>query len=222
MSEFDEEAERERLREQYEQDQADRESTQRMSDLLLKGATMTNAHCGTCGDPIFRQNDEEFCPTCQEAVAVEESDAEADDVDHLIPQREADADGAADAQSADPSQSDRSPSDASAAAAEPSTGDRAAADQSAADRSPTVDRSGEAGRDPLVPEQGADRSTAQNAQTTVADRSGDAIVDSRAAVETTLERFATAAAETSDPRRAQDHLAAAREAAETLAALDRL
>ncbi|MFB6162347.1 MAG: Sjogren's syndrome/scleroderma autoantigen 1 family protein, partial [Halococcoides sp.] len=74
MSEFDEEAERERLREQYERDKADRESTQRMSDLLLKGATMTNAHCGTCGDPIFRQNGDEFCPTCQESVDIDDAE----------------------------------------------------------------------------------------------------------------------------------------------------
>ncbi|WP_247730411.1 Sjogren's syndrome/scleroderma autoantigen 1 family protein [Halovivax limisalsi] len=61
---IDKEALREELREKYERDEQKRESTRRMSDLLLKGATMTNGHCGTCGDPIFRQNGVNFCPTC--------------------------------------------------------------------------------------------------------------------------------------------------------------
>jgi hypothetical protein len=61
---FDKEAEREKLREQYERDQKRREATQHMSDLLLKGATMTNAHCDECGSPIFRYDGEAFCPTC--------------------------------------------------------------------------------------------------------------------------------------------------------------
>ncbi len=79
MSDFDKEAEREKLREKYEHDQDEREATERMSDLLLKGATMTNAHCGTCGDPIFRYEGQEFCSTCQEVVA--EADEEADDAE---------------------------------------------------------------------------------------------------------------------------------------------
>lgn len=73
MSEnFDKEAERERLREKYESDSADREVTERMSQLLLQGATMTNKHCETCGSPIFRYQGQAFCPTCQA-----EADAEA-------------------------------------------------------------------------------------------------------------------------------------------------
>jgi uncharacterized Zn finger protein (UPF0148 family) len=66
MSDFDKEAERERLREKYEEEEEEREATQRMSQLLLQGATMTNQHCEVCGDPIFRQEGREFCPTCQE------------------------------------------------------------------------------------------------------------------------------------------------------------
>lgn len=68
MSEFDKEAEREKLREKYEQDEQDRENTRRMSELLLQGATMTGKHCGACGDPIFRYDGQEFCPTCQREV----------------------------------------------------------------------------------------------------------------------------------------------------------
>lgn len=64
MSDFDREAEREKLREQFERDKQKRKQSERMSELLLKGATMTNKHCDTCGDPIFRHDGQEFCPTC--------------------------------------------------------------------------------------------------------------------------------------------------------------
>ncbi|MFB6166312.1 MAG: Sjogren's syndrome/scleroderma autoantigen 1 family protein [Haloarculaceae archaeon] len=95
MSDFDREAERERLREQYERDKQDREATERMSDLLLKGATMTNAHCGTCGDPIFRYEGQEFCPTCQERVGDADgdqstADAEKQQSDAAQPQADSD------------------------------------------------------------------------------------------------------------------------------------
>ncbi|MXR20528.1 hypothetical protein GRX66_07880 [Halobacterium sp. PCN9] len=60
---FDEEAVRRELREKYEDD--DREETERMSELLLKGATMTNQHCDACGTPIFRYDGQAFCPNCQ-------------------------------------------------------------------------------------------------------------------------------------------------------------
>ncbi|WP_408959971.1 Sjogren's syndrome/scleroderma autoantigen 1 family protein [Natrinema sp. 74] len=82
MSDFDKEAEREKLREKYERDKEEREATQRMSDLLLKGATMTNAHCGTCGDPLFQQNGTTFCPSCHgNPDAVEGTDLEAQPAD---------------------------------------------------------------------------------------------------------------------------------------------
>ncbi|AQL42783.1 hypothetical protein BV210_08690 [Halorientalis sp. IM1011] len=94
MSDFDKEAEREKLREKYGRDEDDREATERMSDLLLKGATMTNAHCGTCGDPIFRYEGQEFCPTCQQVVS------EADEGGEQAPEEPAGAemDAAADAE----------------------------------------------------------------------------------------------------------------------------
>jgi uncharacterized Zn finger protein (UPF0148 family) len=66
--EFDREAERERLREKYERDKADREATEQMSELLLQGATMTNRHCPECHSPVFRYDGTEFCPTCQREV----------------------------------------------------------------------------------------------------------------------------------------------------------
>ncbi|MBV0925642.1 hypothetical protein KTS45_15660 [Halomicroarcula limicola] len=77
MSDFDKEAEREKLRERFEAEEEKREATEQMSELLLKGATMTNAHCSDCGDPVFRYDGQEFCPTCQKPISREE--AEADD-----------------------------------------------------------------------------------------------------------------------------------------------
>jgi uncharacterized Zn finger protein (UPF0148 family) len=62
--EFDKEAEKEKLREQLAEEEAKREATQQMSELLLKGATMTNRHCDQCGDPLFRHEGREFCPSC--------------------------------------------------------------------------------------------------------------------------------------------------------------
>jgi uncharacterized Zn finger protein (UPF0148 family) len=80
MSDFDKEAEREKLRKKFAKDEQKRERTSRMSELLLKGATMTNKH-HDCGSPVFRWDGEEFCPTCQgapdgEGVAVIEENAE--------------------------------------------------------------------------------------------------------------------------------------------------
>ena len=83
MSEFDKEAEREKLREKYGEEQADREATEHMSELLLQGATMTNKHCNSCGDPVFRQNGQEFCPSCGQAT------------DGDVPQQTAQAESAA-------------------------------------------------------------------------------------------------------------------------------
>ncbi|MDZ7701106.1 MAG: Sjogren's syndrome/scleroderma autoantigen 1 family protein [Halobacteriales archaeon] len=62
--EFDKEAEREKLRQQLAAEEESRQATQHMSELLLKGATMTNRHCDDCGDPLFRHEGREFCPTC--------------------------------------------------------------------------------------------------------------------------------------------------------------
>ena len=77
--EFDREAEREKLREKYEQDQAKREASERMSELLLQGATMTNRHCPECHSPVFSYEGTEFCPTCQREVTGEDESAGAAD-----------------------------------------------------------------------------------------------------------------------------------------------
>jgi uncharacterized Zn finger protein (UPF0148 family) len=192
MSGFDEEAERERLREKYEQDQEKRASTQRMSELLLKGATMTNSHCDTCGDPIFRHDGQEFCPTCQASDGQEAAAQEA---------------------TADPDPETTA------------TGTEADDDATPAPEAATPDR-----RAP--PEAGADagdgqgRAPAAESDTTLSpppsSRSADApLDDARASLSRTLLKYARAAEEADDPRRATEFLAAAREAAETLSALER-
>ncbi|PSP69139.1 hypothetical protein BRC70_07165 [Halobacteriales archaeon QH_6_68_27] len=189
MSAFDEEAERERLREKYERDQEKRESTERMSELLLKGATMTNAHCETCGDPIFRYDGEEFCPTCQEVVTADEStDAESD----APSGGEADAETAGDAETPAEPGTDATP--------EPAPGTNGA-------------NAGATGPRP-------DAATAANFRD-ASTASGDAegLAAARDSLTRTLLAQARAAERCEDPRQAETHLAAAREAAETLSAL---
>ena len=85
MSDFDKEAEREKLREKYGEEEEKRKATEQMSELLLKGATMTNAHCTDCGDPIFRYDGQEFCPTCQKPVARDQGADDGDETqdDHI-------------------------------------------------------------------------------------------------------------------------------------------
>lgn len=213
MSEFDKEAERERLREKFDRDKERRKSTQRMSELLLKGATMTNQHCETCGDPIFRYDGQEFCPTCQaEAVAKQGEDvaSEATTTDQESSATEA--------------ESTASPSTES-----PKRGQTETANGHLAESAPT-ERAADAevtGRSPSEsdPQRTPPESIARVDRTTPAPPvGGDDDADLAAARQSlgrTLTRFAREAERTEDPRRASDLLAAAREAAETLAALDR-
>jgi uncharacterized Zn finger protein (UPF0148 family) len=220
MSDFDKEAERERLREKYERDQAKREATEQMSELLLQGATMTNAHCSECGDPIFRYDGQEFCASCERAVdraaddeaaddeATDEADAgngeEADTDDEHIEvtspsgagvqfggDAEADAPPESESQPADPPRQRRT-------IAEPDSAGSAGA-------SPRQDRQREQrpGRSPGATPEGGD------------------MAETRAALQRTLRRFAQRAEGTDDPREAEAYLSAAREAAETLSVLRR-
>jgi len=192
MSGFDEEAERERLREKYEQDEENRASTQRMSELLLKGATMTNSHCDACGDPLFRYDGQTFCPTCQAADAeAETADAEAESADSDADQTAQSADAK---QTAQPTSANTDkPADETA----PPTGQPS---------SPTPTETTSDGVDTRPTDAGTNL---QNPRATARD-----------SLSRTLVKYARAAEETDDPRRAKELLAAAREAAEALAALD--
>ncbi|MFC6786946.1 Sjogren's syndrome/scleroderma autoantigen 1 family protein [Halobaculum halobium] len=236
---FDKEAEREKLREKFARDDQKRQSTRRMSELLLKGATMTNDHCDACGSPIFRQNGQEFCPECDvegsnDAVAGDAQTTSAATADAGSPG--AGADGSTDARAVrDPSAQGHGPSeteDTNARArdrgAETDTDASARADR-AADPTPSADAavdatpSRDAARTPSAAT--ADRSPGGPSRTgdsqPAGGAAGDDVAAARDALASALRRNAEAAAESSDPRVAADHLAAAREAAEALAALRR-
>ncbi|WP_416838171.1 Sjogren's syndrome/scleroderma autoantigen 1 family protein [Haloferax sp. DFSO52] len=215
MSEFDKEAERQKLREKYERDEQKRQSTQRMSELLLKGATMTNKHCDQCGDPIFRYDGQEFCPTCQTQGQVAVSaDADAENAAEAVAQAEATPEpkqAAADDQHVvDDTQ--RVNADTSTQSSEngQSTDERRAS--SAVESNVAKEIS--TGNQTQSGEVDDQRSSARQTQ------SGD-ISSARQSLVRTLNWAATQAESTDDPRRAREFLGAAREAAEALAALDR-
>ena len=211
MSEdFDKEAEREKLREKYEHDKEKREATEQMSELLLQGATMTNAHCSECGDPIFRYEGQEFCPTCEKPVD-RGGDAEGEDGD--------DSEDSDSIQVTTPSNDarvsfgqgdDEEVAENGAVTPEQAVDEQQAQSQQSAPnqnqpqqrRQPEPQPSQPA---PSPPQTGGEAGTAA----------------AREALVQTLTRFSQQAAATEDPARAQEHLAAAREAAEALAALRR-
>ncbi|QAU13689.1 hypothetical protein EKH57_13715 [Halorubrum sp. BOL3-1] len=236
--EFDKEAEREKLREKFADDEEKREHTQRMSELLLKGATMTNRHCDDCGDPVFRHDGREFCPTCgneagnaagggavdtgaespvdTDAKSPAGTDAEppADTGAESPPGANPAAEGGADAR--DNGAVDAgAPADSESRSASPAA---APTRQSEPERSAPPQRS-----EPRRPESRRPDSQRSESHRPAPSRSADdagGIDAARASLTRTLTRFARAAEETDDPRRARDHLEAAREAAEALAALD--
>ncbi|MFB6080428.1 MAG: Sjogren's syndrome/scleroderma autoantigen 1 family protein [Haloferacaceae archaeon] len=248
MSDFDREAERERLREKYERDREKRQSTQRMSELLLKGATMTNQHCGECGDPIFRYEGTEFCPTCEHDGTAAETDEGAGGSDGQAPSDRdaaaADRSAAAAGETTDGTAADRSTPGAVDAASGPgpaSESPRSADAGNVADADPQSAGPDEGGS-ATVDAGDVPRDRGSGAAPTAADVDGAARPDparverdaptgeggdgagratTRASLERTLVRFARAAEGADDPRRARELLAAAREAAEALAALDR-
>jgi uncharacterized Zn finger protein (UPF0148 family) len=242
MSDFDEEAERERLREKYERDQQKREATEKMSELLLQGATMTNAHCSDCGDPIFRYDGQEFCATCEKAIQRDDAadDAESDDesqeagdtegeqIEVTAPDEEtrvqfggaedtapAGASAEDDPEPADPDTVARAETEAGYQPERPADPDQSRS-ESAAGEGP---RAGDAATEPTP----GDRSRVPSVDPGREPESGgtDALSEARATLERTLARQSRAAEAADDPRRAREHLAAAREAAETLAALRR-
>ncbi|GAA0519718.1 Sjogren's syndrome/scleroderma autoantigen 1 (Autoantigen p27) [Halorubrum aquaticum] len=234
---FDKEAEREKLREKFAEDEKKREHTQRMSELLLQGATMTNRHCETCGDPIFRHDGREFCPTCH-----------ATDDGYEVPAGDetgADEDGSAAAadQTTAPETARNRPGPAAAANGDAGVDATAGTDPAVEndviasnDAGPNATEPAGVGGEHDASEEAVGRSPSSTPPTTAAspnsageaapDRDavgGDAtggIAAARESLTRTLTRFARAAEETDDPRRARDHLRAAREAAEALAALD--
>ncbi|KAA9399426.1 hypothetical protein Har1130_14745 [Haloarcula sp. CBA1130] len=163
MSDFDKEAEREKLREKFEKEEDNRAATEQMSELLLKGATMTNAHCSECGDPIFRYDGQEFCPTCQKPVArdTQENGADTSDADG----QEGQADDGDQIEVADPSDEarvqfgDDSNEPERTAAESGATGGQTAPDAPPAAPQGTSRSDPSANTPPTPPEAGDDRTT---------------------------------------------------------------
>jgi uncharacterized Zn finger protein (UPF0148 family) len=210
MSDFDKEKEREKLREKYERDQEKREATEEMSELLLKGATMTNAHCSNCGDPIFRYDGQEFCATCQQPVEREqpdedeETDGAAGNVEVTTPSDDATVVFGGDM----PDEADQE---------QPADGQSHQTDRQAPNQ-PTT----EPGQQPQptnVPSLDPETAAGQQSQS-AAGGAGSDVATARAALVTTLTRFSQQAQAAQDPQTAREHLKTAKVAAETLAALD--
>jgi uncharacterized Zn finger protein (UPF0148 family) len=242
VSDFDKEAERERLREKYEREQEKRESTERMSELLLKGATMTDTHCGECGDPVFRYDGDEFCPTCQRMVEAGDGAGAADE--GTGPEGDdATAEADADVRSEDATRSPAdievkeptgpTPTDANGAegATQADTGTQADATSDVgaemrageADAGAATDRTAETAGEPGGTAANAD-ATGGTGQSVPSVRpssgsGGDPVTAARESLRRTLLTHAREAEASEDPGQARDHLAAAREAAETLDAL---
>ncbi len=216
MSDFDKEAEREKLRKKFADDEEKRASTQRMSELLLKGPAMTNKHCSQCSDPLFRYDGQTFCPSCQ---------AEGSEVD---PQTEAtgsepDPETTPEEQPAEPQDRETQES------AEPARSTRPQAGQPTRTQNgqPVGPQAGEStrpqpgqSREPASPvDSGQNKTGSAGVETRPTASRGD-LTEARESLTRTLTRFARAAEETDDPRRARELLAAAREAAGTLAELE--
>jgi len=228
MSEdFDREAEKERLREKLEGDQERREATEHMSDLLLKGATMTNRHCDACGDPVFRYDGQEFCPTCGETV---DEDGNADvDADASAEGATTDdggtASGAAASETGEASAGERTGEEADTSASGEEAGAAGEApdwNAGGIDAGPSPERG-----DPSRARMGTRRDQAPSAPAAGRDPApersprADDLGEARASLVRTLADLAARAERAEDVRRTRDLLAAAREAAEAIAALDR-
>ncbi|WP_336035846.1 Sjogren's syndrome/scleroderma autoantigen 1 family protein [Halobacterium yunchengense] len=199
---FDEEAVRRELREKYEND--DRGETERMSELLLQGATMTNQHCDACGSPIFRYDGQSFCPNCQHAAR----QAQQDEQPSQSPQAQQDEQGGQHQEDAGSANGGQHAADAGAAA-NADAGFAADVDASAVEGA-----TGDDGRAQSAPQsRGPDRTPAP------ASAGGREHGEAADALEAAVAALARRAAGSDDPRRAREHLEAAREAAEALAAL---
>lgn len=209
MSDFDKEAEREKLRERFAEDEEKRETTEQMSELLLQGATMTNSHCDTCGNPLFRYDGQTFCATCQRAESGDTTDATATADDAPAAGEGAGAEGET------AGDSRRIPVD------DPRDGGTTERDAKARSRETTA--TGRSEPTPADTRRAPPSRTRDDATDSNADRhsTGDAgdLAATEASLARTLHRLASAAENSGDLGRAREHLAAAHEAAEALDAV---
>jgi hypothetical protein len=240
---FDREAEREKLREQFGEEEADREHSQRLSELLLKGATMTNRHCTECGDPIFRHDGREFCPSCRREVAAAETQqataggaaAEnplADDGEDIAVEPTTDGhEGAApDAPTAaDAAATTDDEADETGTGGEPSASVEMPDETPDTPQTPDSPRASDAAgtpaggaSTPTAAPGRADAGTPSQPPTTsgTTDTGGSGgLLPARQHLTRTVNRLAEQAAAEEDPGRKREFLAATREAAEALAAV---
>ena len=210
---FDKEAEKEKLREQLRAEEESRRTTQHMSELLLKGATMTNKHCDTCGDPLFRYEGREFCPTCSQADAGGAGGAVGDAAEGATTATQSQP--GAGGQAGGTAEQDSAGIDRVDAGAPSETTTTPAATGSSASETAA---SGAASQRPATQQGGAVTPTAGGA---AGDAAGD-VAGARAALARKLATLARQAEATEDVGRSRELLSAAREAAEALAAIDRV
>lgn len=245
MSDFDREAEREKLREKYERDKQKREASERMSELLLQGATMTDRHCPECRSPVFRHDGRQFCPTCEKEVTT--ADGEADSVDAATagePDEPSAAVETGTGTERSPDTTSESPASEKEAVTSEATTDRATPEANRGERTgePRASAKSEAAndrtRDPeRRPAPTGERRPArvQPPATTAGDGTdGDddrrrtgrpteaGFNDAEASLRREIGSLTRQAEETRDIGRKRDLLEAAREAAETLQAIRRL
>lgn len=206
MSDFDKEAEREKLREQFAEDEEDRENTERMSELLLKGATMTNKHCDECGDPVFRYRGQEFCPTCSAQAGAGGVD------DQLAAASDRDAQQQASAGQQQAGASEQTPTDANGAPA--------AANDGAVDHAASAPGQPDASHPQPHPQsQPQPQPQPQAQQPAGQSRPFADLSEARGSLSRTVTRFAAAAEEADDLARAREYLDAVEDAADALRAV---
>jgi uncharacterized Zn finger protein (UPF0148 family) len=226
MSDFDREEERRKLEEKYGKEAEDRERTERLSELLLKGATMTDIHCPECGDPIFRHEGRQFCPSCQREVATDESQqatagqaAAQDPLADEAAEPEPSTDGHEDIE-VDTSQPD---ADDGESEPEPAPEPDAGGTPETEPQQPTPQQPEPAAtQDSAQPPSGSERTgRAAPAPTPQPSTGGDAsgLLPARQHLTRTVNRLAEQAAAEEDPGRKREFLAATREAAEALEAV---
>lgn len=230
---FDREEERRKLEEKFGEEADDRERTERLSELLLKGATMTDRHCPECGDPVFRHEGREFCPSCQREVTTDEAQratagqaAAQDPTDSApAPDTDAEVDAAADGSTIEvdtPGVTDTDDAAADGAApteagtdTAPSTGQ--AADAPQGNQPPAGEPAGESRAQPQPQPQPRSQPTASESAPSAGGGSG--LLPARQHLTRTVNRLAQQAAAEEDPGRKREFLAATREAAEALEAV---
>lgn len=206
MSEFDKEAERKKLEERFAEEEADRETTERMSELLLQGATMTDTHCDECGNPLFRYDGQTFCSACQRTV---EEAGSAGNAATGAATEPADATPATDPTDQHPAGTPRDGSTAN--------GQRPQAPQRTDPSDPAASPD-QGQRAPSAPAQTPDEPRSQT-DTSQPTEATDGLAATEAALSRTLREQADAAERADDLSRTRKHLAAAREAAEALDAV---